>query len=405
MIYRGKPAVTSTVIDITREKTLESQLLQAQKMEAVGTLVGGIAHDFNNILTVFTGYGTLLQMGLDQKHPLRKYADQLLSAAEKAVQLTHGLLAFSRKQAIILKPVKMNSVIKGTEKLLKRLLTDDIELRTNLTSEDTTVMADTMQIDQILFNLTSNARDAMPKGGILTIETKRLELGHEFENIYGYGEPGVYILISISDTGLGMNIETREHIFDPFFTTKEVGRGTGLGLSTIYGIVRQHKGYINVYSEPDMGTIFHIYFPSAYTIAVEEKPAPVTAGTGKETVLIAEDNEAVRGLISTILIEHGYTTIEAIDGPDAIEKFRKADRIDLLIFDSVMPKKNGRETYNEICEMKPDIKAIFTSGYTRDVFLDKGIEDEKFNFLQKPISPSSLLQKVREVLDGRQNSC
>ncbi len=401
----------TTVEDITQqrqseeEKTrLELQLRQAQKMEAIGTLAGGVAHDFNNILTVITGYGTLLKMEMGQTNPLQTYVECVLSSAEKATHLTHGLLAFSRQQPILLTHIDMNKSLRSVEKLLKRLLTEDIAIKTLPAAEDITIMGDATQIHQILFNLAVNARDAMPHGGTLTVETKTVEVGDEFLRLHGYGEPGRYALLSVSDTGVGMHEATRERIFDPFFTTKETGKGTGLGLSTVYGIVKQHNGYITVYSEPNVGTAFHIYLPAVNKAVKKEEPAPAPVKGGSETILVAEDSEAVRGLLSRILTEYGYTTVEAIDGVEAIEQFKKADRIDLLILDSVMPKKNGREAYDEIQKIKPGIKVIFTSGYTRDVFLDKGIEDKKFNFLQKPISLPVLLQKVREVLDGRQDS-
>ena len=399
-IYEGERAASGSILDITREKSLEDKLLQSQKMEALGTLAGGIAHDFNNILTALTGYGTLLRMKMDEADPLHVYVDQILSASNKAAQLTQGLLAFSRQQPIALSHVDINGLIRGTEKLLKRLLTEDIELRTSLASADITVMADATQIDQILFNLATNARDAMPRGGVLTITTEAVELDEGFRHVQGYGESGTYALLSISDTGVGMDKVTQEHIFDPFFTTKEVGKGTGLGLSTVYGVVKQHNGYITVYSEPNVGTTFHIYLPSVTREGVEERRVRIPAVGGHETILIAEDNEPVRALMSRVLTQYGYKTIEAVDGADAVERFRGAETIDLLLLDSVMPRMNGREAYNEIEKIKPGIKVIFTSGYTRDVFLDKGVEDREFTFLQKPISPDTLLRKVRGVLDG-----
>jgi two-component system, cell cycle sensor histidine kinase and response regulator CckA len=383
---------------------LESQLFQSQKMEAIGTLAGGIAHDFNNLLTVISGFSSLLKMSMRKNDPKMAYLNQILLSSEKAAQLTKGLLAFSRKQEITLQPLNVNNTIKATLKLLKRILTEDIELKIKLSKENIIIMADPTQIDQILFNLTSNARDVMPHGGTLIIETKVVELNDESIDSHGYGAPGEYVLLSVTDTGSGMDEATKERIFEPFFTTKEVGRGTGLGLSTVYGIVKQHNGYITVYSEPNIGTTFHVYFPVANEISEEDEDIQLPVKGGDETILIAEDSEGVRLLISRVLTENGYTTIEAVDGADAVEKFKNARSVDLLIFDSVMPKKNGRETYDEIEKINPGMKVIFTSGYTKDVFLDKGIQDEKFNFLQKPISPDALLRKVREVLDDRGDS-
>jgi CheY-like chemotaxis protein len=241
----------------------------------------------------------------------------------------------------------------------------------------------------------------MPQGGAFTLETKIVELDDDFIRIHGYGESRKYVLLSVSDTGIGMDEATRSKVFDPFFTTKEVGKGTGLGLSTVYGIVKQHNGYITVYSEPGRGTTFHIYLPLINEIVREEKEARTPVKGGDETILIAEDDDAVRGLIKTVLTEHGYSIIEVVDGEDAVERFTKTEkRIDLIILDTVMPKKNGREVYDEIRKIKPDSKVIFTSGYTRDVILDKGmVEGDTFELISKPISPYVLLQKVRQVLD------
>jgi PAS domain S-box-containing protein len=402
IIYKGRPAAFGTLIDTTKEKSLEAQLRQAQKMEALGTLAGGLAHDFNNILTSLCGYGTLLQMKLDTDDPLQDYVEQIMSASEKAASLTKSLLAFSRQQAVALQPVSINNIIKGTEKLLKRLLIEDITLKIIIADEDITFMGDPTQIDQILFNLTTNARDAMPKGGTLTIETRQITLDDTLDGIQGFDKPGTYALLSVSDSGTGIDQETKEHIFDPFFTTKEVGKGTGLGLSTIYGIIKQHNGYITVYSEPGMGTTFRIYLPAIQAAAQEDKPSEKHAEGGEETILVAEDSREVRHLIRNILEEYGYTIIEAVDGKDAIDVFKKQKHIDLLILDSVMPRKNGREAYDEIHAIDPHVKVLFTSGYTRDVILDKGIEDKSFDFISKPLSPKGLLEKVREVLDKRQ---
>jgi CheY-like chemotaxis protein len=368
-------------------------------MEAIGTLAGGIAHDFNNLLTVITGYGALLTMRMDKDDPLKTYVDHISSACEKAAALTGSLLAFSRQQAIHPAPLRINDIVRGTEKLLKRLITEDITLITFLANDETMVIADATQIDQILFNLATNARDAMQKGGTLTIETKLVRFDSEFVQSHGFGESGEYTMLSISDTGTGMDEKTKRQIFDPFFTTKEVGKGTGLGLSTVYGIVKQHNGYIDVDSEPNKGTTFRIYLPSVRATAKKEQPSLASVGTGRETILVAEDNFEVRCLIREVLTQYGYTILEAVDGEDAVNKFKEHGGIDLLIFDSVMPRKNGREAYEEISKIKPGTKVIFTSGYTRDLVLGKGIEEIKFSIISKPLIPNILLEKTREILD------
>ena len=379
---------------------LESQLRQSQKMEAIGTLAGGIAHDFNNILTAIIGYGSLLKMQMEGGDPKKMYVDHILSASQKAAVLTQSLLAFSRKQMIELKPRRINAMVSESEKLLKRLLTEDIELSLALAQPDIIVNADATQIDQVLMNLATNARDAMPNGGRLTIEIKAAYLDDEFAKTHGYGKSGDYASILVSDTGAGMDRETVEKIFEPFFTTKEVGKGTGLGLSTVYGIVSQHKGYIDVESESNKGTRFTIYLPSMETETGEKRPVHEDVKGGFETVLVAEDSSGVRQLAREVLRSKGYTVIEATDGDDAVRRFMEhKDEIALLILDVVMPKKNGKEVYEEIRKVAPGIKVIFTSGYTRDVILGKGIQDEAINFVSKPHVPNELLKKVRETLD------
>ena len=397
--YNGAPAATGTLIDTTRENLLETQLRQSQKMEAVGTLTGGIAHDFNNILTAIIGCGTLAGMEAGDSQPIRAYLDQMLSSARKAAELTQSLLAFSRQQPLTLKPLSLNEAIGRTTAILGRLVTEDITLRTILTGDETVVMADAIQIDQILINLTTNARDAMQKGGTLTIETRRAEMDKEFIDFHGYGKPGVYAVISVSDSGTGMDKTTREKAFDPFFTTKPVGKGTGLGLSTVYGLVKKHGGYISVYGELGHGTTFNIYLPAAQTGPEEKGASPAGPARGGEVILVAEDDRDVRRFLSEILATYGYTVIQAEDGQEAIEKFRDSGRIDLVILDSVMPRKNGRETWDEIIRLAPCTKVLFTSGYTRDVMLDKGIGDGDFDFIPKPLFPNELLRKVRHILD------
>ncbi len=384
---------------------LESQLRHAQKMEAIGQLAGGIAHDFNNILTVIVGFGTLVRMALDKHQPIsREYVDQILASSEKAANLTGSLLTFSRKQQVNLEPRKVNDIVSTTGKLLKRLLTEDIELRITTPPENPIIMVDVTQMDQILMNLAANARDAMPKGGLLSIRTQEVVLGDEFRKTHGYGKPGRYALFSVSDTGMGMDKATKEHIFEPFFTTKDVGKGTGLGLSTVYGIVKQHNGYITVDSEPHQGTTFRMYLPLVDTAEQCEAQPPEAVRGGTETVLVAEDEPGVRRLITEILQAYGYTTVEARDGEHAINVFTKnKGTINLIIMDVVMPKKNGKEVYEEIRKSSRDMKIIFVSGHTAEVVFDRGIYDVAVDYLPKPLKPNKLLQKVREVLD-RQHS-
>ncbi|OPY65402.1 MAG: Blue-light-activated protein [Syntrophorhabdus sp. PtaU1.Bin002] len=391
-----------TIEDVTQRKHLESQLLQAQKLEAIGTLAGGIAHDFNNILTAVIGYGSLIHARMADSDPLRIYLDQLLSSSQKAVNLTQSLLVFSRKQVVELRPHKINKIVRGMEKILRRLLTEDIDFRVKAVEKDIIVMADVTQIDQVLLNLITNARDAMPEGGNLTIETKEVRIDEEFARLHGYGEPGSYALISVSDTGTGMDERTKAKIFEPFFTTKESGKGTGLGLSIVYGIVKQHGGYINVLSEPGEGTVFHIYFPAVKTKSEEVTHAPIDVKGGTETVLVAEDNSDIRGVLREVLGSKGYVVIEAEDGEDALRKFMEhQDVIDLVILDVVMPKRNGRQVCDEIRRAKAQVKVLFTSGYTGEVVIDKGVRGKAVDFIAKPVAPDDLLAKVRKVLDGR----
>ena len=397
--YQGEAISLVFLRDVTERRTLQAQLLQSQKMEAIGTLAGGVAHDFNNILMALMGYSNLLQMKMDKNDPLRAYVDQIVASTGKAANLTQSLLAFGRKQRIELKPCEINAIVKEIANLLGRLLPEDIELSLEL-GEGLVVMADSAQIDQVLINLATNARDAMPRGGRLKIETREAIIDSDFVRLYKYGREGRYALLSVSDTGTGMDARTQEKIFEPFFTTKETGRGTGLGLSIVYGIVKQHDGYITVYSEPDRGTVFRIYFPMGKEKVrmIRRTVEPVQGGT--ETILFAEDNADIRKLATDVLRASGYTVIEAEDGQDAVEKFAMhRDRIALLILDVVMPRKNGKEAYDEVIRMKQDIRALFMSGYTGDVVLDKGVREDAFDYVSKPLSPNDLLRKVREMLD------
>lgn len=383
------------------KEKLHAQLLHAQKMEAIGRLAGGISHDFNNILTAIIGYAHFIKMKTKENEQLRVYAENILSLSDRATCLTQGLLALSRKQVINLRPVNVNEIIRSVDSLLMRIIGEDIELKTKLTDRKVTIMADMGQMEQVLMNLATNSRDAMPGGGLLFIETDVVDLDSNFIKTHGFGNPGRYVLISETDTGTGMDKETKGKIFEPFFTTKEVGKGTGLGLSIVYGIVKQHDGYITAYSEPGIGTTFNIYLPLVKSQLEKESPeAMPSPAAGKETLLLAEDDKEVRAFTKEILTEYGYAVVEASDGEDAVKKFTEhKDAIELLLLDIIMPKKNGKEAYEQIKKVKPGIKALFISGYTADVIHEKGIVGEGLNFIMKPISPMILTKKVRDILE------
>jgi len=402
----GTPGgVVEVMIDISERKKLEEQLFHAQKMEAVGQLAGGISHDFNNILSAIIGYGSILQMRVKPDDPLRHNIDQIIASADRATNLTKSLLAFSRKQIIDPKPLRLNDVVRKSLNFLARLIGEDIELKTVLNKDGPIVLADSGQIEQVLMNLATNARDVMPKGGTLIIESGTVELGEAFVKAHPYGKPGRYALLCVSDSGSGMDEQTRARIFEPFFTTKGEGRGTGLGLSIVYGIVKQHKGYIHVYSEKKIGTTFKIYLPvSRDTVEDRKPPVPEqeVAG-GSETILVAEDDEMLRRLTTSVLRSFGYAVLEASDGEEAVALFREHQGIDLVLSDVVMPKMNGKEAFQEMRKIRPDIPALFTSGYTREVINTRGILDEGLDLVMKPVSPLELVRRVRCVLDRQRN--
>ncbi|MCX6556391.1 MAG: PAS domain S-box protein [Candidatus Aminicenantes bacterium] len=386
------------VRDITAHNLLEEQLRQAQKMEAVGILAGGVAHDFNNILSSIVGYASLLQMlpGLDKK--VTDYLERILASTERAASLTHSLLAFSRKQAIELQPVDVNEAISGFHKVLTRLIGEDIDFRLELAGETLVVDADIRQIEQVLMNLATNSRDAMPNGGRLTIATRSAVVHDERGEI----PMGAYAVISVSDTGTGMNSEIRSHLFEPFFTTKEVGKGTGLGLAIVYGIIKNHRGFIRIESEAERSTAFHLYLPlNPLAVRTSKRKKKQKIPRGDETILLVEDDAAVRHATRSVLEEFGYTVLEAADGIEALAIFAaQRDRIDLLVCDLIMPKINGQETRAGILKMKPDVRTLFISGYTNDIIASKGIADPGVHLLLKPLHPAKLLEKVREVLDA-----
>ena len=387
--------------DISERKSLERQVRQALKMEAISTLAGGIAHDFNNLMTAIIGFGTLLEMRMSPDNPLRKFASNILSAANRAASLTKSLLTFSREQPLDTKVVDLNHVIRNIETLLPQVVREDIECRLLLSEEELTIFADQGQLDQIVLNLATNSRDAMPNGGVLSISTMLMEMDQQFINAHGYGTIGNYAVLTVSDTGAGMDPAIRQRIFDPFFTTKEVGKGTGLGLAIIFGIVKQHRGYISCYSEPGIGTRFNIYLP-LYPGKTDQNimlDTPLPVG-GTETILLAEDEDMVRDLVSSILQGAGYRVIEAANGSNAVQQYMDhRNDVELLILDLVMPKKNGRDVYHAIREVTPQIRVIFTSGYSADIVKIPELIGEGFDFISKPVRPADLLKKVREVLD------
>jgi signal transduction histidine kinase/ActR/RegA family two-component response regulator len=385
-------------------QALEAQLLQSQKMEAVGQLAGGVAHDFNNMLTVITGYSAILLETLDAADSNRGDIEEIKSAAERAAGLTRQLLAFSRKQVMQPRVIDLNSeVITGLEKMLRRLIGEDIELVATLDGNLGLVNADPGQLEQVIVNLAVNARDAMPDGGRLLIETANMELGSEHAGRHIGVQAGRYVMLAVTDTGSGMSPETLARMFEPFFTTKEKGKGTGLGLATVYGIVKQSGGDIWVYSEPGQGTSFKIYLP-----LVEEPKSVVAAASpqandygGTETILLVEDDETLRLLARRILQSRGYTVLEARDGEHALAICGRSEtRIDLVATDAIMPKMNGRVLAERLAAQRPGVRVLFMSGYTDDDMLRRGIMDPRMAFLQKPFTPDALAKRVREVLDG-----
>ena len=401
---------TSTNITYQREtiakvRETEDHLRQAQKMEAVGRLAGGIAHDFNNLLTAINGYGDLLLSRIPHKGTEYDFILEIRKAGERAATLTHQLLAFSRKQVLSAKNIDLNGVVLEMGKLLKRLIGADIALETRLAEDLGPILADRGQIEQVILNLALNARDALPDGGRLSIETAKVEIGDGTVGLENPIPSGSYVLLTVSDTGKGMDKETRSRIFEPFFTTKPTGEGTGLGLSTVYGIVTQSGGHIQVYSEPGHGAVFKVYLPLAAATGRESSYAPkpdLEKGLGGgETILVAEDEDTLGKLIAKILTSNGYNVLSAHNGKEALrlaEEF--PGTIHLLLTDVIMGQMGGRELSEELLKRKPEMKLIYMSGYTDDTVVRHGILGAKNEFLQKPFSPSALLRRIREVLDS-----
>ena len=399
----GNKQVVGVMRDVTGYKLLQAQFLQSQKMEAIGVLAGGIAHDFNNLLTVIRGYTELLLDDISSTDSRRRDLEEIAKAAKKANSLTSQLLAFSRKQILRLEMLNLSDTLIDVDKMIRRLIGEDIDLAIIAHPELGLVNADPSQIQQIIMNLVINARDAMPMGGKLTIETANVDFDDPYVSHHPGASKGAYVMLAISDNGLGMDSETQSHIFEPFYTTKEKGKGTGLGLSTVYGIVKQSNGFIWVYSEPGKGTAFKIYFP--------RREGKSTKGVieirhesrlrGSETVLIAEDEAPVRALASRILRDQGYTVLEVPNGMEALRIGTEySGRIDLILTDAVMPGISGSTLVSRLEALRPGIKALYVSGYTDNSIVHHGILDSHVNFLQKPFTVEGLVRKVREVLNS-----
>jgi nitrogen-specific signal transduction histidine kinase/ActR/RegA family two-component response regulator len=390
-----------------RERTqLEEQFRQAQKMEAVGRLAGGVAHDFNNLLTVITGYSDLLLSNSELKESQRTALQQIRRSAERGGALTHQLLAFSRRQPLEPRTLHINALVLQLEKMLRRLIGEDIELITIPAAAEDVVEADAGGLEQVIMNVAVNARDAMPDGGKLTIETSAVHLDESFTAKQLGVAPGRYLAISVTDTGVGMSEETLSHAFEPFFTTKGSGRGTGLGLATAYGIVRQSGGAIRISSEPGKGTVARIYLPMAQAKAAvlpEETPA-AAAPTGVETILLVEDETRVRKLILDVLRSRGYNVLEATRGEEALRLARRhGGSIDMALVDVVMPEMSGPDLVKELEPLCPKLRVLYMSGYTDEAVMHHGIAESSVAFLQKPFLPDVLARRVREVLDGIAN--
>ena len=401
IVFNGRDITDKKKADDEKEK-LEDQLRQSQKMEAIGRLAGGIAHDFNNILTAINGYSEMVASSLSKTDPHYKDIQEILGAGLRATGLINQLLAFSRKQVIAPRVIQLNLVINHSQKMLKRIIGEDINLVFHSEKKLWRIKADPAQIDQVLINMAVNSRDAMPQGGKLSIVTSNVIMGDKSKDNIGKDQSSEFVLIEFTDNGVGMDEDTLEHIFEPFFSTKKQGEGTGLGLATLYGIVEQNHGFVDVFSKPGSGTTFRLYFPRVKDdIELNPKSQLPSLPNGDETVLLVEDEEMVRDLVTRILEKYGYKVISAQDGLDAyLQNEKIEEKIDLLLTDVVMPNMNGQELWSKISVLRPEIRVLFMSGYSRDVIAKHGILDADTNFIHKPFSMESFVRKVRDVLDG-----
>jgi PAS domain S-box-containing protein len=408
---RGEPefllGISEDITELKRieeeRRNLQSQLFQSQKVESIGRLAGGIAHDFNNLLTAILGYSALIVAGLREGDPLRNDVEEIMKAGSRAAALTRQLLAFSRKQVLSPVTLDLNSVVTGMERLLGRLIGEDVALATVLAPALGPVCADPNQIEQVIMNLAVNARDAMPRGGRLTIETADVDIDETFVGLHAGARPGSFVRLAVSDTGCGMDAETLSHLFEPFFTTKEIGKGTGLGLATVYGIVKQSDGFIDVYSEVGKGTTFKVYLPRTVKPAGTEARRDATAASirGSETILLVEDEDIVRNLAHRVLTAYGYKVIAARDGGAALLACeRSPDPIALMVTDVVMPGMSGRELALRLSPLRPEMKVLYLSGYSAGAIALTGIVESGVALLEKPFAPEALVRKVRAVLDA-----
>jgi two-component system, cell cycle sensor histidine kinase and response regulator CckA len=395
--------VSGVCIDLTAQRQVEQQLLVAQRMEAVGRLAGGVAHDFNNLLTVITNCTSLVLEQFTRDDPMRADLQEVAKAAEHAAKLTRQLLAFSRRQVFELEILDLNQVVCGMDKMLRRLIGEDIELGVELAPDLGNVSVDRGQIEQVLMNLVVNSRDALPTGGAVKMCTHNVNVGEADVTEHGVPQPGPYVVLEVTDNGCGMAEATKARIFEPFFTTKEVGKGTGLGLATVFGIVQQCGGNIWVYSEPGNGTTFRIYLPQADEVepSSHEVIVPMTL-EGTETILLVEDQDEVRQVALHILRRYGYHVIEARNAGEALLTCERHPRaIHLLLTDVVMPQMNGRELAERLLKIRPDMRVLYMSGYTEDAIVRHGVLDSGIAYLQKPFEPEKLARRVREVLEAR----
>lgn len=401
----GVVAINRDITEIRQaaetQAQLEAQLRQAQKLESIGRLAGGVAHDFNNLLTVIQGYCTFLHEQLSADDPLREDVEQIQQASERAARLTRQLLAFSRKQILSPATVDLNELLANLRRMLERIIGEDVRLTTQLDPDLWTVMIDPTQLEQVILNLVVNARDAMPSGGTLTLHTRNL-LADGDAGLHELNAPSdQWVLVTVSDTGHGMDEQVRSQIFEPFFTTKAPGTGTGLGLATVYGIIRQSGGLVRVDSVPGKGTSFQIYLPvgASNTIAPQANPEVPAARHGSATILLVEDDEQVRNLARTALLREGHAVLEARHGAEALElAARHPERIDLLVTDVVMPQLSGRHLGEQLKAQRPELRILFMSGYTDDIVIQHGLEKDNISFLGKPFLPNTLVDKVRELL-------